>query len=37
MDFHKLANDGKLDTLEPSLLTQENLTAKDINNWTPLH
>jgi ankyrin repeat protein len=37
INFHKLAKESKLDTIDPSLLTQENLTLKDKNGVTPLH
>jgi ankyrin repeat protein len=41
IDFHQLAKEGKLNTLDPSLLTQENLTVKNNdkgnNEITPLH
>jgi ankyrin repeat protein len=37
MNFHDLAKEGKLNTIDPSLLTQENLTAKNKYKNTPLH
>ncbi len=37
MDFHQLAREGKLGTIYPSLLTQENLTKQNNEGWTPLH
>ncbi len=36
-DFHQLATDGKLNTIDPNLLTQENLTLQDNCGNTPLH
>ncbi len=37
MDFHDLAKNGKLNTIDPNLLTQENLTLQDEDGYTPLH
>jgi ankyrin repeat protein len=37
MNLYILAQEGKLNTIDTNLLTQENLTTKDKNEWTPLH
>jgi ankyrin repeat protein len=37
MDLHDLAKNGKLNTVDPNLLTQENLTLQDEDGYTPLH
>jgi ankyrin repeat protein len=36
-DFQQLAKYGNLNSIDPNLLTQENLTIKDNNGSTPLH
>jgi hypothetical protein len=37
MDILQLILEDKLNTVDPKLFTQENLTKKDINGCTPLH
>jgi ankyrin repeat protein len=37
IDFHELAKEGKLNTIDPNLLTEENLTTIDSYGYTPIH
>jgi hypothetical protein len=37
LDFHELAKEGKLNTIDPALLTIENLTSEDYFGKTVMH
>jgi hypothetical protein len=37
MKLHEIIENDKLNTIDPSLLTQETLTLRDVNGYTPFH